>query len=158
MINCNAHNDRLRMVGFAMHCSGLAHQLLDLKYKRNNIDKTPAGDQIRMFNMTLEDRADFRKFAGNLRWLVTEHAVIHTDDGVTSDSFWQGYREYEYTDYEYRTLFDPFYVDKTLAAVALLEKVGNGEELTEEETKAAMDFLHMLSAHAHARTDRGGCF
>lgn len=158
MINCNSLNDRWRMLGFAMHASGLAHKLLDLKYKRDNVDKTPAGDQIRLFYLTTEQREDFRKFAANLRWLITEHQIISTDEGVTSESYWKGYGEHEYTDYEFRTLFDPFYQDKTETVIALLERVGNGEELTEEETKTAMDFLHMLSAHAHSRIDRGGCF
>jgi hypothetical protein len=151
-------NRRLRMVGFSMHCSGLCHRLMDLKYKRDNIDKTPAGDQIRMFYLTTEDREDFRKFAANLRWLIAEHAVTTTEEGVTSESYWKGYGEHEYTEYEFFTLFDSFYKEKTERAIALLERVANGEELSEEETADAMSFLHMLGGRAHALTDRGGCF
>lgn len=146
------HNRRWKMLGFAMHCSGLAHKLLDLKYKRDNIDKTPAGDQIRMFYLSTEDREDFSKFAANLKFIVTPWTNEHNEE------YWKEYGKHEYMDYEFHELFDSFYSDKTLEVVALLERVGNGEELSEEETKTAMDFLHMLSARAHARTDRGGCF
>jgi hypothetical protein len=148
-----ALNRRWKMLGFAMHCSALAHKLLDLKYKRDNIDKTPAGDQIRMFYLTTEDREDFAKFAANLKFLITPWTNEHNEE------YWAEYRKHEYTDYDFHKLFDPLYAEtKTAPVVALLERVGNGEELSEEETKIAMDFLHMLSARAHAETDEGGCF
>lgn len=142
---------RMQMTGFAMHCSMLAHKLLDLKYKRDNIDKTPAGDQIRMFVLTNEDRADFAKFAANLKWITS----LETD----TEAYWKEYAKHEYAAHDFFKLFDPLYVEtKTAPVVALLERVGNGEELSEEEYKTAMEFLHMLSARAHAECDDGGCF
>lgn len=139
------------MLGFAMHCSGLAHKLLDLKYKRDNIDKTPAGDQIRMFYLTTEDREDFAKFAANLKFLITSFA--------NGSEYYKECVKHEYYQHEFIKLFDPLYAEtKTAPVIALLERVGNGEELTEEETKTAMDFLHMLSARAHAEGEYGGCF
>ena len=146
------HNRRWKMLGFAMHCSGLAHKLLDLKYKRDNVDKTPAGDQFRLFQLTTEEREDFAKFAANLRFLITPWTNEHGEE------YWAEYRRHEYADYDFYKLFDPFYSDKTDVVIALLERVGNGEELSEDETKTTMDFLHMLSARAHAQVDDGGCF
>lgn len=145
------HERRWRMVGFSMHCSGLAHQIFSLKHGRDIVDEN---GQTQLFQMTLEQREEFAKFAKNLRWLITEHKLV---DGH-SESYWQGYRDHEYTDYSYFELFDPFSRDKTEAVVNLLDKVGSGEQLSEEEIKQVMDFLHMLSARAHARTNPGGCF
>lgn len=147
-----ALNRRWRMLGFGMHCSGLAHQLLDLKYKHNNIDKTPAGDQIRMFVLTTEQREDFVKFAANLKFFITAWTNDHNEE------YWAEYGKHEYTDYELFKLFEHIPNDQSEAVIALLERVGNGEELSDEETKAAMDYLHMLSARAHANVDDGGCF
>jgi hypothetical protein len=147
-----ALNRRWRFLGFGMHCSGLAHQLLDLKYKRNNIDKTPAGDQIRMFVLTTEQREEFAKFAANLKFFVTQW------DNEHGEEYWAEYRKHEYTDYEFWGIMEHIPEADKLAVIALLERVGNGEELNDEETKTAMDFLHMLSARAHAHVDDGGCF
>jgi hypothetical protein len=149
--NTNEISRRLKMVGFAMHCSALSSRLLDLKNRRG-IDQTPAGDQYRMFQLTNEERGDFAEFAANLRFLVTPWT------NERSEEYWQESGKHEYTDYEFHQLFDPFQRDKTELVVALLERIGNGELLDEDETKAAMDFLRMLSARAHANTDHGGCF
>lgn len=151
------HNRRWKMLGFGMHCSGLASQLLDLKYKRT-LDEKRAGtkdEQMRLFNVTTEQRADFTKFAKNLHWFLKETQEAHTKD---RESYWRECRDHEYTDYEFYQFFESYPDEKMKPVIALLERVGNGEGLTEGETKTAMDFLFELSGHAHAMTDRGGCF
>jgi hypothetical protein len=148
MINCNAHSDRWKMLSLAMHCTALLSRLMDLKYNRMSVEED---GQTRLFQMTLKDREDFSKFAKNIRWLITDHKVGDKD-------FWGGYTEFQYTDHEFRELFDPLYREKTEAVIALLEKVGNGETLSEDETKAVMEFLHLLNGRALARIDHGGCF
>jgi hypothetical protein len=148
VINCTPNRDRWKMLTLALHCVALISHLLDLKHNRMSVEED---GQTRLFKMTLKDREDFVKFAANLRWLITDHKVGDKD-------FWGGYSEFQYTDYEFRTLFDPFYREQTEAIVALLEKIGNGEELTEDEAKTAIDFLHLLNGRALARIDHGGCF
>lgn len=146
---CGTPNqDRWKMLTLALHCVALWTRLLDLKYNRMSVEED---GQTRLFQTTIKDREDFAKFAKNLRWLITDHKVGGKD-------FWSGYSEFQYTDHEFRELFDPFYKEKTEAIVALLEKIGNGEGLTEDETKTAIDFLHLLNGRALARIDHGGCF
>jgi hypothetical protein len=147
MINCNANRDRWKMLTLALHCCALTSLLLDLKHNRMSLDEN---GQTRLFQLTIVQCADFAKFAKNLRWLITDHKV--------NDAFWAGYSEFEYTDHEFRTLFDPFYRQKTEAVIDLLEKIANGEELSEDETGAVLDFLHLLNGRALARIDHGGCF
>jgi len=138
------------MLGFSMQCGSLSAQLLNFKYKRSRDKSTDDDGQMRLFHMTLEQREEFTKFAANLRWIIS--------DSTDAEAYWKGHGEHQYTDYEFRKLFDPFQKDKTEAAIALLEKVGNGVELTDEEFRTTMDFLNMLQAYAHANTHHGGCF
>lgn len=146
------HERRWRMLGFFMHCSALASQLLDLKYKRAHDKSKDDEGQMRLFHMTTEQREDFAKFAANIRFLITPWT------NETSEGYWKECYKHEYHDYDFQKLFDPFYREKTEAVVLLLEKAGRGEELTEEETRTAMEFLHMLGGRAHALTHHGGCF
>ena len=148
MFNCTANSDRWKFLAFAMHCLTLSSSLHDLKHNRMSVEED---GQTRLFQMTLEMREDFAKFAKNLRWLITDHKADDKD-------FWGGYSEFEYTDYEFRTFFDSLYREKTEAVIALLEKLGNGEKLSEDETKTVADFLLLLNAQALSRIDRGGCF
>ena len=147
-------------MGFGSHCSGLASQLLDLKYKRTDEEKRSGekDDQLRLFHLTNEQREDFLKFAGNLRWFIADHKVTTTEGGVTSESFWEGYRKFEYTDYDIVRLFEFVKKEEVEAVAAMLERVGNGETLTDEETKTAMNWLHAVGHRAHAHADDGGCF
>ena len=148
MINCNANRDRWKMLTLALHCTALISRLFDLKHNRMSVEED---GQTRLFQLTLKDREEFAKFAKNLRWLITDHKVGDKD-------FWDGYSQFQYTDHEFRELFDPFYREKTEAVVALLGKIGNGEKLTEDETGTVVDFLHLLNGRALARIDHGGCF
>lgn len=149
------HERRWRMLGFAMHCEMLASRLLNLKYKRTNEERSgEKNEQLQFFHLTNEEREEFLKFAGNLRWLVEDHKIINVDE---SDSFWEGYRKFEYVDYEIRRLFDRAKED-VYSVAALLEKAGNEETLTDEEIKTAMHWLSTMGSRAHARGDDGGCF
>jgi hypothetical protein len=151
VINCQPNRERFRWLTFALHCTALAHRLFDLKHKRG-IDQTPAGEQYRMFQLTNEDREDFIKFAANLRFLITPWTAEH------SEEYWKECGKHEYTEYEFQKLFDPFQRDKTEAVIVLLEKVGNGEKLNEEEMLSVRDFLLMLNGYALSNIDHGGCF
>lgn len=147
------------MQGFSMHCSGLASQLLDLKYKRSHDEKI-AGEQepqMRLFHITNEEREGFAKFAKNLRWFLDETQQAHMKNGHDS-GYWAEYHEHEYVDYEFFKFFEGYTDAEIKPTILLLERVGNGEELSEDDTKTAMDFLHDLSGRAYARTNRGGCF
>jgi hypothetical protein len=142
-------NQRFRMFGFYLHCEALAHKLFDLKHKHEASDNAR---QIRLFQLTMEDREDFAKFAANLRFFITPWT------NERSAEYWQESAKQEYSNYEFHKLFDPFQRDKSEAVIALLERVGNGEALTEEELKTAVEFLRMLGARAHSNIDHGGCF
>jgi hypothetical protein len=140
---------RWKMFNFAMHCDGLAFRLFHLKHDRTKLDEN---GQAQLFQTALKDREDFAKFAANLRFF----SEVWTNE--RSEEYWKEYGKHEYTDYEFHELFNDVLREKTGFIIPILEKVGNGEQLTDEETKSAMDFLHGLSARAHAKIDRGGCF
>jgi hypothetical protein len=143
---------RMKMRGFAMRCSSLAGQLLELKYKRG-YDKTEAGDQLRLFQLTNDERDALTKFSKNLRWFVDEHKEH-------GEEYWKAYRELDYVDYEFWKLFDSMKKEDTAAAADILDRAGREEQLTDEEIKTAQSFLHRLSSRADSRADYddGGCF
>jgi hypothetical protein len=145
------HNRHWKMLGFAMHCSGLAHSLMALR--EHGVDETPAGPQYRLFQLDNKEREEFAKFAANLRWFLKENY-----DREHDDAYWEEYGKHKYTDYEFFSFFDRFSDEEVKPHIEAMEKVAAGEPL--KDIKPLMDFLNMLSSRAHGIVDdmRGGCF
>lgn len=147
--------DRWKFLGLAGTCGGLASQLLDLMIKKEaeKEGKPPygakKGEQMQLFALDTETRERFTKFAKNLRWHAEEHS-IH------DESYWKGYREHEYNDYDFYMFFAGYSDEELNKAADALEKIGDGGTL--EEYKEIMDFLHAMESRARAKVDRGGCF
>jgi len=139
----------MKLRGFGMHCQGLASQLVHLKYEKG-VDKTAAGDQFRLFELTTKEREEFAKFAKNLRLLTEEHTIHDA-------AYWQLYRDTDYNNYEFFKLLDGR-EEEAKPVIAALEKVAGGAKLTDEETKAAHDFLYSIGSRAGGMVDDGGCF
>jgi len=139
----------MELRSFSMHCHSLAVKLTHLKYEIG-IDKTDAGDQLRLFQMTIDERAEYTKFAVNLRFLTE----IHTEHG---ESYWKLYRDTDYNGYDFFKLLQGL-EEEAKPCIAALEKVAGGEKLTDEETKAAHDFLYKIGCRADGMVDDGGCF
>ena len=140
---------KMELRSFYMHCHSLAAKLIHLKYEVG-IDKTDAGDQLRLFQLTNDERADFAKFALNLRFLTE----THTEHG---EAYWKLYRETDYNSYDFFKMLQG-HEEEAKPCIAALEKVAGGEKLTEEETKAAHDFLYKIGYRADGMADDGGCF
>jgi|SRR5271154_3382111 len=140
---------RMKLRGFGMHCQAMSHQLVFLLHGRP-VDQTKAGEQYRLFQLTLDERAEFTKLAKTLRLLTEEHS-IH------DDAYWQLYRDTDYNNYEFFKMLDG-YEEQAKPVIAALEKVAGGEKLTEEETKIAQEFLYSLGCRSDSMVDDGGCF
>lgn len=146
-----ALNRRMKIRGFGMHCDALAHMLYDAQ-KHHGVDKTPAGDQYRLFQLDNEQRAKFGKFALTLRLLTT-------DFPEHDEAYWKMYADTDFNDYEFFQMLENHSAEAQ-PIIASLEKVAGGEILTEVEYEAAKKFLRMLAARGHAAADDldGGCF
>jgi hypothetical protein len=140
---------RMKLRGFGMHCQAISHQLVHLLHGRP-VDQTAAGEQYRMFQLTIEEREQFAKLAKNLRLLTEEHS-IH------DDTYWQLYRDTDYNNYEFFKMLDG-YEEAAKPVIAALEKVAAGERLTKEETETAREFLYSLGCRSDSMVDDGGCF
>jgi hypothetical protein len=141
--------DYWKMRGFNLHCLSLMHKLLDLGHGQE-VDKTEAGDQFRLFQLTSEEREDFRKFAANLRWLLQENREAYSKE----------YGKHEHDGYRLLKLFEFVPDSEMKPVVETLERVARGEKPNEEDLGKAVDFLRRIGnrAEAAAEGSRGGCF
>ena len=146
-----ALNKKMKVRGFGMRCDTLVHMLVELKHGQG-VDKTEAGDQFRLFELTTEQRAEFAKFAKNLRLLTEEHKVHDA-------AYWQLYRDTDYNEYEFFKMLDGR-EEEAKPCIAALEKAAGGAKLDEAEHKAACAFLRSLASRGHYHADDldGGCF
>ncbi len=142
---------RMKLRGFGMRCDTLAHMLTDLKHRKGT-DRTEAGDQYRLFELTVEERAELAKFAKNLRLLTEEHTVHDA-------AYWKLYRDTDYNEYEFFVMLKGR-EEEAKPCIAALEKAAGGAKLDDAEHKAAYAFLRSLASRGHYHADDldGGCF
>ena len=70
----------MKLRSFAMDCHAMISQLMHLIFAKG-MDKTTAGDQYRLFQLTTEERERLSKFAKNLRWFKEEHRITARNTG-----------------------------------------------------------------------------
>lgn len=159
---CGTHpRDRWKMMGFAMHCSGLKSRLMDL-YEESfakkdgkvpRLAQNEENGQIEMFPMETKDREDFAKFAANLRWFLKENQSREHDK-----EFWAEWGKHEYSDYDFFKFFERYTDEEMKPFIEQMEQIASGARL--DDYKSLMDFLGGLSSRAYGISDdmRGGCF
>jgi len=163
MINCNRDELSWKWLTMTMHFSGLSSQLIDLEDERYATKKgkkphranAEEDGQMRLFPLTMEQRAEFIALAKNLRWFTKENVESkHVHDAA----YWKAYNEIPYNGYEMYDFFERYTDEELKTHADMLEKVGNGEPL--DDYMPLIKFLQRLSDHAHWKHNdaRGGCF